>query len=389
MWPMYQHAPDHNAVFAGAQAYRWRRAFGAKINGGLALSDGTLYVESFDGRLTALDARTGKPHWSAQTGGVVMTTPIVADGVVVAGTGTSRVLTQSADRVVWGNAGGDAIVAFDARSGRERWRYSTIGEDMPSPALVRTGRGDAIVFANGDDHIRAVLLRSGAVVWKRAVNGIASMSSAAYDRGAVFVVIGGPANSNVHDSVLAVDPQTGRVLWSAPYGNADCSPAVAGGRVFVEGSAAQSGPPDRNAFNVVYALSEGSGRLRWSWYSKLGTFTGTGSDEEAIAGLAAGGMLYQSIPATNQFAAFDARTGALRWIERTRAAVKMSAVLDAGTLYFGDTGNTLYALDARTGKVLSRRRFPSYFTTSPPVISGRTMYVANDTAVYALPLGTK
>jgi outer membrane protein assembly factor BamB len=389
VWPMYQYAPHHNAVFPGSASVSWRHDFGAKINGGLALVNGVLYVESFDGRVSALKAATGKLLWSSQAGGVVMTTPIVADGVVIAGTGTSRVLTQTADRIVWGTAAGDAIVAFDARTGRQRWRYSTVGENMPSPALARIHGKDAIVFANGDDHLRALDVLTGRKLWKESVDGLASMSSAAADGGAVFVIIGGAANSNVHDSVLAIDSQGGRVLWNAPYGNADCSPAVAGHEVFLEASSSQPGPPDRNAFNIVYALNEGTGKLLWSWYSGLGTFTSVGSDEEAIAALAVDGMLYQSIPATDQFVAFEGRTGGVRWTLRTSAPVKMSAVERNGRLYFGDTGSTLYTVNARSGRVLSRRSFPSYFTTSSPVIDGNTLYIANDTALYALPLGTK
>lgn len=389
VWPMYQYAPHHNAVFAGSNPISWRHDFGAKINGGLALAGGVLYVESFDGRVSAIDARTGKTRWSSQAGGVVMTTPIVADGVVIAGTGTAQVLTQTPDRIVWGRPGGDAVVAFDARNGRERWRHATDGEDMPSPVLVRIGGKDAIVFANGDDHVRALDVRTGHAIWTRSVNGLASMSSAAADGGAVFVIIGGAANSNVHDSVLAIDARSGSILWSAPYGNADCSPAIANRRVFLEASSTQAGPPDRNAFNIVYALNEGTGHLLWSWYSGLGTFSSVGSDEEAVAPLAYGGMMYESIPATKQFAAFDGRTGGVRWKIETDEAVKMSAVERNGRLYFGDTGHTLYTVDAGSGRVLSRRAFPSYFTTSSPVIAGRTMYIANDTVVYALPLGTK
>lgn len=384
VWPMYQGFPNHNAVFAGITAVSWRRDFGAKINGGLALAAGKLYVESFDGRVSALNAQSGSVLWAAQAGGVTMTTPIVADGLVIAGTGTSSVLTQTQTRIVWGTHQGDAIVAFDERTGRVRWRYATAGEDMPSPALVRIAGEDAIVFANGDDHVRALRVRDGRRLWEQSVIGIASMSSAAADGGAVFVVIGGAANTAISDSLLAIDSQTGRILWSVPYGNADCSPTVAYRHVFVEASANN---PGHGGFNIVYAVDEGTGKLRWRWYSDYGTFTSTGSDEEGVAGLAADGALYQSIPATNHFIAFDAATGGIRWSIKTGAEVKMSAVERNGKLYFGDTGNTWYVVDARSGRILSRRTFPSYFTVSSPLIDGNTLYVANNTAVYAFPLG--
>jgi len=387
---MYQYFPHHNAVFPGPRAVAWTHRFAAKINGGLALADGTLYVESFDRRVTALDARTGALRWSTVVENVVMTTPIIAGGIVVVGTGTSNTLTESPERVVWGRPQGDAVIGLDARSGRVVWRRRTIGEDMPSPALVRVRNIDVIVFANGDNHLYAIAARNGRILWRRAVNGIATMSSAAVDRGVVFVVIGGPAYSKYGDSVLAIDPANGSVLWRAPYGNADCSPTVAYGRVFVEGSASQAGlPASRNAFNDVAAIDEATGKLHWRWYSGYGTFTGAGSDEEAIAGMSSGGAFYESLPATNEFAAFDVNSGRARWKIRTDAAVKMSAVERNGRLYFGDTGHTLYIVDARTGRVIERRKYPTYFTVSSPLIYGDTLYVANNYVVRALALGTK
>src|SRR5579875_1344798 len=59
-WPMYQRYPTHNAVFdePSALKVRWTAVTGAKINGGLAVSDGTIYVASFDKKLYAIDERT-------------------------------------------------------------------------------------------------------------------------------------------------------------------------------------------------------------------------------------------------------------------------------------------------------------------------------------------
>jgi outer membrane protein assembly factor BamB len=212
------------------------------------------------------------------------------------------------------------------------------------------------------------------------------MSSAAIDNGSAFVVIGDGSHSGTQDHLIAIDPNSGRVVWGAPYGNADCSPTIAGGAVFVEGSNSDAKRAQPNAFNDVVAVDERTGKLRWRWYSGYGAFTSVGSDEEGVAGLAADGAFYEGIPATNEFIAFDGRTGAVRWKLRTGAAVKMSAVEENGRLYFGDTGGTLYAVDARTGRVVSRRSYPSFFSVSSPLIFGNTLYIANDDVVRALPL---
>jgi outer membrane protein assembly factor BamB len=388
---MYQYFAHHNAVFAQPRtAAQWTRRLGGKINGGLAFYGNAVYVESFDKRVSALDLRTGKVLWSTPVNGVVMTTPIVANGVVVVGTGTSQELLESAARVVWGRPQGDAVIALSAGTGRILWSYHTTGEDMPSPALVRVRGDDAIIFANGDNHVRVLRLRDGHLLWQRTVDGIATMSSVAVSNGYAYVVIGGTAYSKSGDSLLKIDPGHGRVLWRAPYGNADCSPTVAFGRVFVEGSASTANrPPNRNAFNDVVAVDDATGKLRWRWYSGYGTFTSVGSDEQGVAGMAADGALYQAIPATNEFVSLDALTGSVRWRIHTDAAVKMSAVERNGRLYFGDAGHTLYTVNARTGKIEERRSYPAFFSVSSPVIFGDTLFVANDQVVRAIPLGTK
>ncbi len=385
---MYQLQPDHDAVLPGStQSLRWHHRFEGKINGGLAIVNGSVFVESMDGQVSALDARTGELRWSTPVTNVVMTTPIVTGNTVIVGTGTSAVLEQDQNRVIWGRPQGDAIVALDTRNGRVRWQQSTIGEDMGSPALATVGSRNAVIFANGDEHVRALDAQTGTSLWETPVRGVDSMSSATYDAGAVFLIVGGPANWKLPDRLLSIDATDGGIRWRAPYGNADCSPTVAGGRVFVEGSASTSGrPPDRNAFNDVTAVDERTGAQLWRWNSGFGTFDNIGSDEEAIAGLAADATFYESLPAPKQFAAFDERTGHTRWIINTHGAVKMSAVENNGRLYFGDTAGILYVVDARTGRIFSQSTYPRFFSTSSPVIVGNTLYIAGDDTVYALPV---
>lgn len=296
-------------------------------------------------------------------------------------------LRESASRTLWGRAGGDEVDGLAAGTGRILWRFRTTGEDMPSPAIVTIAGHRAIVFANGDDHLYALRLRDGHLLWKKAVNGIASMSSAAYDGRHVYVVVGGSALSHTPDRLLAVDPSSGRIAWSAWGGNADCSPAIGRRRAYVEGSASvRNRLAGANAFNMVAAIDLRDGHLRWRWYSGFGRFTNAGSNEEAIAPLVHRGRLYESVPAVSAFDAFDAASGRLLWSARTHAEVKMSAVELHSRIYVGDTGGTFYVLNAATGRVLLSKRFASIFTASPPLIAGGTLYIASDRVLRAIPL---
>lgn len=386
-WPMYQYRPSHNAVFPGsARAFSWHRKLGGKVNGGLAIVDGTVYVESFDKHLYALDMQTGSVRFSTPLENIAMTAPIVDNGLVVVGTGSNAPLVETATKTIWGRREGDYVEAISTRNGAVVWRVRTVGEDMPTPALVRHNTDDSLVFVNGDNHVHALRFNDGSALWTLPTLGIGTMSSAAAVGNMVYLTSGVPDPTKAHDEVYAIDATTGAYKWRAPVGNVDCSPTVDNGVVYVEGAGSEPKHPEKTAdFNDVVAVDAATGKLRWSWRSTWGYFTPVGSHEQAIAGLAVGGNLYQSIPATNEFAAFD-RAGHLRWKIHTDAPVKMSAVLLNGKLYFGDTGKTFYVVDAASGRVVGGREFPSYFTVSPPVILGATLYVANDDTVYAIPV---
>ncbi len=384
---MYQYAATRNAAFASAEpAHRWTFNARRRVNGGLAVVGETLYADTFGGDVLAIDRRSGRVLWHAHVPRTSMTAPIVADGLVVVGTGTNDVLTKTGSKLVWGVPGGDEIAAFDAGTGRPRWTFKTVGEDMPSPALVHVNGRDVLVFANGDDHVRALDVQTGRLLWSKGVDGVATMASAAVLGDTVYVLAGPSAAMHRPDHVYAVRASDGAFRWTAPYGNADSSPAAGNGDVYVQDAQIVTGPPTANAMNDVYAIDAMTGHLRWARNSAVGFFTGIGTNEQAIASMLDRGTLFESLPAARRFVAYEATQGRVLWSIATDAAVKMSAVAMNGRLYVGDTAGVLYTIDEGDGRVLSRRRFGAPFSCSPPVLVGSTLYVADDTTIYALPI---
>jgi alcohol dehydrogenase (cytochrome c) len=118
------------AIDAATCALRWRHTYDytpgppydLKVNRGVAYADGRLFRGANDGRVYALDARTGRELWN-----------------VVAGD-PSRGETFPAAPAVWqglvyiGNAGGDnfgvrgRMMAFDARTGGRVWTAELVPE---------------------------------------------------------------------------------------------------------------------------------------------------------------------------------------------------------------------------------------------------------------------
>jgi len=96
------------------------------VNRGVAAWKGKIYVGTFDGRLVALDARTGKPVWSVVTGD--QSTPLTI-------TQAPRVVKG---RVLIGMSGGEYgirgyISAYDAETGKLAWRFYTVPGDPSKP----------------------------------------------------------------------------------------------------------------------------------------------------------------------------------------------------------------------------------------------------------------
>ena len=95
------------------------------VNRGVAAWNGKIYIGTFDARLVALDAGTGKPVWSVKTGDQKHLTITQAPRIIKG-------------RVVIGMSGGEYgirgyISAYDAETGKLDWRFYTVPGDPSKP----------------------------------------------------------------------------------------------------------------------------------------------------------------------------------------------------------------------------------------------------------------
>jgi quinohemoprotein ethanol dehydrogenase len=119
------------------------------VNRGVALYKGKVYAGTFDGRLIALDATTGKLDWEVLT--VDTTKPYSI-------TGAPRVVDG---KVIIGNGGAEFgvrgyITAYDAESGKQVWRFYTVPGDPSKPfenkameAAAKTWSGEWWKYGGG------------------------------------------------------------------------------------------------------------------------------------------------------------------------------------------------------------------------------------------------
>jgi serine/threonine-protein kinase len=181
---------------------RWQFATGGPVRSSVTVAGDRGYVGSFDGNLYALDVRSGQELWRAPTGFEIVSTPAVASGLVVVGSGD--------------------LHAFDEQSGEQRWVFPTNAPIVSSPVVADDG---TIVVGCEDGTVYAIDL-AGAERWRRPTSGPVRSSATVAD-GTAFV-------GSSDGSLYALDVTSGEPRWTVPLGApVNSSPAVADGRVFV------------------------------------------------------------------------------------------------------------------------------------------------------------
>jgi len=179
------------------------------VNRGVAVWKGKVFVATFDGRLIAVDAKTGKPIWSAQT---------TDNSKPYTITGAPRVFK---DKVVIGNGGAELgvrgyVTAYDTETGKLVWRFYTVPGD---PAKGPDGAAS--------DPIMAKAVKSWAGKWYDYGGGGTVWDSIVYDPDFDQLYLGvgngSPWNRRIRSdgkgdnlflaSIVALDADTGKYKW--------------------------------------------------------------------------------------------------------------------------------------------------------------------------------
>ena len=176
------------------------------VNRGVAWWEGRVYVGTLDGRLIALDAKTGELAWSVQT-----TDPTRPYTI----TGAPRVANG---KVFIGNGGGEFgvrgyVSAYDAATGERLWRFYTVPASKDGPH-EHAEMATAAATWSRDSTFESGL---GGTVW----------DSMAFDPELDLLYVG-VGNSNPYNrelrspgggdnlflaSILAIRPDSGELVW--------------------------------------------------------------------------------------------------------------------------------------------------------------------------------
>ncbi|WP_020121721.1 serine/threonine-protein kinase [Streptomyces canus] len=200
---------------------------------GPALHEGTVYVWQ-EGRLRALDARTGKERWAFPIGDAAS-----CGGVPVR-------VTQAHDGFVYISAG-TRVMALDVASGRVRWHFEAPAVFLCPPTFVPgpAVTGGGVYLADYLGTVYALDAADGRDRWRIATEARASVEP--------VLVAGGHVHVGSGKGLYTLDAVTGTPKWRFQAGGDIVgAPAVAEGRIHF-------GSTD----HLLYTLKADDGRLRW------------------------------------------------------------------------------------------------------------------------------
>lgn len=163
-------------------------------NRGVAVAYGLVYMGTLDNHIVAVDQRTGREAWrvevenAKQCGCNITSAPLIVKDMVISGV-----------------TGGDSahrgyINAFDAKTGRHRWRFWTIPH--PGEPGHETWEGDSWKYGGGSTWITGTYDPDLDLLYWAVGNPAADFYGGSREGDNLYT-----------ESVVALDPDTGKLVW--------------------------------------------------------------------------------------------------------------------------------------------------------------------------------
>jgi outer membrane protein assembly factor BamB len=352
---------------------RWSTALGGtdRVEGSAIIGpDGTVYIGADDGKVYALDGFTGAIRWATtvQPAGADSTPVLGADGCLYMGAGHS-------------------VLAIDASTGAQKWKFETAGDVESAPALASDG---TLYFGCDDAKVYALDSTNGTLQWYFPFpDGSDTDSSPALGLdGTVYI-------GSDKGMLYALQGQQGYLKWAfQAIGEISGAPVVG-----TDGAVTLCALSAAKTESLTYAIDAHTGLPNWavSHASQSAPSVAIGSDGTVfVSGVGTPSTLDGMLVVPRAVVwAHDGVTGVQKWeqwLEPGSVGVTAVSVDGAGILYVqterplapGGVGK-LFALESMTGSILWDFVTNGSSNSSPAIGADGTVYVGSDDGkVYAI-----
>ena len=305
-----------------------------------AIAAGTVYGGSLDGYLYAINLENGGLKWRYQASGEIKSSPTVFGNVVYFGDGmgvfhavdaetgesrwtfeTEAEIISSAnvaqDRLLFGSYD-QFLYCLSAEGGSLVWKFETEGYVHGTPAIVN----DAVVISGCDGYLRLINIADGVEQQKIGLGDYVAASPAILNNRAYAGTFG--------NQVLCTGLEGSEILWQYEHPERHfpfyASAAVTANIVVIGGR-------DK----MVHALEPQTGKLLWTYPAKSRVDSSPVIVDERVFFGTVGGEL----------AALDLNSGEKIWEFVTGASIIASPSVAAGKLVIGADDGRIYCFGER------------------------------------------
>ncbi|MFZ5916402.1 MAG: PQQ-binding-like beta-propeller repeat protein [Chloroflexota bacterium] len=319
---------------------RWTAALAAATYGTPVAAKDWLFLLTAEGApaqhsaLLAFDLATRQVRWSCRLENLLVSDPALFHGSVL------YAAARSADPL-----GAGLLLALDADSGTERWRWAPGAQAVSAPAVT----GDTLYVTLDGDQLWAVSPETGEPDWHLRLPMPRSVAAPAASPEAprrLYLPSRGP-------HLCAVDVARRAIVWH--HTSADdagtwflATPALAQGRLL----AASSG-------GAVLALDAATGERLWR--------ATPGRAGNPLTAPAADGQRIYAGGRDHCIYALDASSGETLWTYETARRIEGRPLILGNVLYITGHDHHLRALDAVTGRELWHIELPGRIEGGPVV----------------------
>lgn len=359
-WSMWRHDPAHSATGQSGPTnlvLRWKFGTGGSVVSSPSVADGVAYFGSFDKNIYAVSAQDGSFIWKFPTQERIFSSPAVVNGKVYTGTDDGNIYCLNAynGSLIWKTYAGGIIPANFAASVILR----------SSPIVVE----NKVYVGSLDTNLYCLDANTGIINWKYPTQGYLTSSPAVVD-GAVYITAQAPSSGILYK----LDANSGNLIWEKPLpynigfmGGTDmhASPTVADGMVFVSSNA-----------GVYYGLNAATGATVWTY--------GNPASEEFILC----STVYNSdrLFLVDKFSivCLNAKNGSSIWNAYLGDELYVSPSFADEKLYIVTDQRHIFVLNATSGAKLGVFTTGSNSWSAATIYEGRVYAGNNDWNVYCL-----
>ena len=316
----------------------WAYKTDAAVLSSPIIVDGVVYAGSEDKHLHAIDAKTGKKNWAFSAETLIDASPVYDEGVVYIGTD------------------GGVFYAIDAKTGKEKWKYETQGRIAGEAAVTTRNDEKVVIFGSHDGMLYCINATTGKQIWTYETGDYINCGIVLNEG---TIVLGG-CDTMMH----LIDLQTGKGTAQIELGGEVAgTPSLSQGHAYIG-----------HMQGEVLAVDLKDKKVAWRFRDRDFPFIGS----PALAGDtlligSRGRRLY----------AIDRKTGDKKWDIRTRGGVEGAPVIAKNRAIFGAAGGRLSIIELKDGTTVWQRDLGSPINSSPAVTSGLIVVGAEDGTIHA------